>query len=139
MPTETEIKYLKLVSSLFGETDHLPYLRGRIRPALKRDMKPGTFLTFRSGNDFLSIELVLSPTEILSYSGSFSSVLPDFRQTHDGYQRFMPDFKARLWLEGYFTALLAKTHRSRRNPFNLTYSRTHKAEFLAGKLQATGD
>lgn len=139
MSTETEIVNLKLVSNLFAETDHLPLLHGRIRPTRKRDMKPGSFLTFRSGGDFLSIELVLSPSEILCYSGALSSVLPAFRQTSEGYQRFIPDYKARLWLEGYYTAILAKTRRSHRNPFNLSYPRTQKAEFLAGKLQATGD
>lgn len=139
MPTEPEIVNLRLVSSLFGETDHLPLLTGRVRPTLKRDMKPGSFLTFRSGGDFLSIELVLSSTEILCYSGSLSSVLPAFRQTSDGYQRFIPDYKARLWLEGYYTFVLEKIGLPHRNPFKLNYNRTQKVEFIKGSIIATGD
>lgn len=136
MPTETEIVNLKLVSSLFAETEHLPLLRGRIRPVTRRDMKPGTFLTYRSGNDFLSIELVLSPTELLCYSGEFSSVLPDYKGKADnGYQRFIPDYKARQWLEGFFTALLYSTGRTKRIPFKLNPTKTTAENFRRGKLE----
>lgn len=136
MPTETEIVNLKLVSSLFAETDHLPLLRGRIRPVLKRDMKPGSFLTFRSGADFLSIELALSPTELLCHSGTFSSVLPDFSGKADNsYQRFIPDFRSRLWLEGFFTALLYSTGRTKRIPFKLNLTKTTSESFRRGKLE----
>lgn len=131
----SEIVNLKLVSSLFAETDHLPLLHGRIRPVTRRDMKPGTFLTFRSGGDFLSIELVLSPTEILCYSGELSSVLPDFRGKEDnGYQRFIPCFHSRLFLEGYFSALLYRTGRVKQIPFKLNYTKTHSVNFRAGKF-----
>ena len=136
MPTKPEIVNLKLVSNLFAETDHLPLLHGRIRPVLKRDMKPGSFLTFRSGADFLSIELVLSPTELLCYSGAFSSVLPHFKGLeYDDYQRFIPDFRSRLWLEGYFTALLYSTGRSKRIPFKLNLTKTTAESFRRGKLE----
>lgn len=132
---QTEIINLKLVSSVFAETDHLPLLRGRVRPVTRRDMKPGTFLTYRSGKDFLSIELVLSSTELLCYSGQFSSVLPDFKgREYDGYQRFIPDYKARLWLEGFFTALLYSTGRSKRIPFKLNSTKTTAENFRSGKL-----
>ena len=134
MPTETV--NLKLVSNLFAETEHLPPIHGRIRPVTRRDMKPGTFLTYRSEEIFLSIELVLSPTEILCCSGQFSSVLPDFRGKADsGYQRFIPDYKARLWLEGFFTALLYSTGRAKRIPFKLNLTKTTAESFRRGKLE----
>lgn len=133
---QNEIVNLKLVSDLFGETDHLPLLRGRVRPVTRRDMKPGTFLTFRSGTVFLSIELVLSPTELLCYSGQFSSVLPDFKGKGDsGYQRFIPDYKARLWLEGFFSALLVCTGRAERIPFKQNYTKIHSENFRSGELE----
>ena len=134
--SDTKIVNLKLVSNLFAETEHLPFLRGRIRPVTRRDMKPGTFLTFRSGADFLSIELVLSPTELLCYSGEFSSVLPQFKGLVDNdYQRFIPDYKARLWLEGYFTALLYSVGRSKRIPFKLNLTKTTAESFRRGKIE----
>lgn len=133
---QNEIVNLKLVSNLFAETDHLPLLHGRVRPVTRRDMKPGTFLTFRSGADFLSIELVLSPTELLCYSGEFSSVLPHFKGRVDNdYQRFIPDYKARLWLEGFFTALLYRTGRTKRIPFKLNTTKTTAESFRHGKLE----
>lgn len=136
MPTETKIVNLKLVSSLFAETEHLPLLHGRIRPVTRRDMKPGSFLTFRSGADFLSIELVLSPSELFCYSGMFSSILPQFKGLADNdYQRFIPDYKARLWLEGYFTALLYSTGRAKRIPFKLNLNKTTAESFRRGKLE----
>lgn len=136
MTISPETVNLKLVSNLFAETDHLPLLRGRIRPVTRRDMKPGSFLTFRSGADFLSIELVLSSSELLCYSGAFSSVLPQFKGLADNdYQRFIPDFRSRLWLEGFFTALLYSTGRSRRIPFKLNPTKTTAESFRRGKLE----
>lgn len=133
---QTEIVNIKLVTNLFTETEHLPLLHGRVRPVTRQDMKPGTFLAYRSGADFLSIELVLSPTEILCYSGQFSSVLPDFKGKVDvGYQRFIPYYRSRLWLEGFFTALLYSTGRAYRIPFKLNPTKTTAESFRRGKLE----
>lgn len=118
---------LALIPGPWTDADELPELTGIARPFRKEDFHSGSlpcFTVFRTAlpATFISLDLMLSSSRIITAYGRWCSTVIDFETwplgSITGYQRFTPEPRSREFLQGFFNTLVPYKHPELKEPFH---------------------